>query len=339
MNSRAYRRLFLLLAAALIPIFFFATTPPPEPGFNSNRAYAAGSYNIFLPVVSASITGATIAGCPMFPLDNPWNRDVSNDPVDPNSANLISSIGASTNLHPDFGSNLSYGIPYTIVPSSQISVPVVFGAYASESDPGPYPIPANAPIESGSDAHVLVAQSGTCKLFEMGNASKDQIGSGWHASGGAVFNFNSNALRPQCWTSADAAGLPILPGLVRYDEVQSGEIKHAIRFTVVNSRRAFIHPATHYASSDTNLNLPPMGMRVRLKAGYNISTFYGNSKIILTALKKYGMFVADNGSNWYITGSTDGRWNDTDLNQMKSVPGSAFEVVKMGTVYTSTACL
>jgi len=338
MNSRLYVRLILLLVAALVPIFFFAIVPPSAPSSGSNRAYASGSYKIFLPLVAASATGATIAGCPMFPADNPWNRDVSNDPVDANSANLIASIGANTNLHPDFGSNLTYGIPYTIVPSSQVSVPVVFTAYGSESDPGPYPIPPNAPIESGSDAHVLVAQAGVCKLFEVGNASKDQSGSGWHASGGAVFDFNSDALRPQCWTSADAAGLPILPGLVRYDEVQSGAIKHALRFTVNTSRQAFIHPATHYASLNTSSNVPPMGMRVRLKASYNISTFSGNSKVILTALKKYGMFVADNGSNWYISGSTDGRWDDNDLNQMKSVPGSQFEVVQMGTVYTSAAC-
>lgn len=301
-------------------------------------AYASNPSKMYLPLISRSSSRATIAGCPMFPPDNPWNRDVSNDPVDPNSDNLVASIGVTRTLHPDFGSNLTYGIPYTLVPSSQISVPVVFTAYGPESDPGPYPIPANAPIESGTDAHVLVAQSDTCRLFEIGNASKDHSGSGWHASGGAIFNFNSNALRPDCWTSADAAGLPILPGLVRYDEVQSGEIKHAVRFTVVNSRRAFIHPATHYASADSNSNLPPMGMRVRMKASYNINSFTGNSKIILMALKKYGMFVADNGSNWYISGSTDGRWNDTDLNQLKTVPGSAFEVLQMGTVYTSANC-
>jgi hypothetical protein len=171
-------------------------------------------------------------------------------------------------------------------------------------------------------------------LYEMFNAVKDQNGTGWFADSGAIFNLNSNALRHDCWTSADAAGLPILPGLVRYDEVQSGAINHALRFTAVTTRQAFTHPATHYASSNTSTNVPPMGMRVRLKASYDISTFSGNSRIILTALKKYGMFVADNGSNWFISGSTDGRWDDTDLNQMKTVPGSAFEVVQMGALIT-----
>lgn len=336
-SSVRFRLAFLIFGAVVSTILFGMALPSSAPS-SAQHVYASNPKKIYFPLIAASVTGAAIAGCPMFPPDNPWNRDVSADPVDPNSDNLIASIGVTVTLHPDFGSNLSYGIPYTIVPSSQVSVPIVFTAYGSESDPGPYPIPANAPVESGTDAHVLVAQSGTCRLFEMGNASKDSTGPGWHASGGAVFNFNSNALRPDCWTSADAAGLPILPGLVRYDEVQSGQIKHAVRFTVVHSRRAFVHPATHYASSNTSANLPPMGMRVRMKANYDLSNLTGNSRIILTALKKYGMFVADNGSNWYISGSTDGRWNDIDLNQMKSVPGSAFEVVQMGRVYSSADC-
>ena len=299
-------------------------------------AIAQSSATVYLPLVgrpNAVPTGPTLGGCAMFPADNPWNRDVANDPVDPNSANYIASIGASTNLHPDFGSNPTYGIPYTVVPGTQPFVPITFTAYGSESDPGPYPIPPNAPVEAGSDAHVLTLDSGNCTLYEMYAASKDTRGPGWFADAGAVFNLNSNALRPDGWTSADAAGLPILPGLVRYDEVTAGAIAHALRFTVVQSQKAYVHPATHYASSNTNANLPPMGLRVRLKASYNIASFTGGARVILNALKKYGMIVADNGSNWYISGSTDTRWNDNDLNQLKTVPGGAFEVVQLGTLY------
>jgi hypothetical protein len=282
----------------------------------------------------STISGSpTLGGCVMFPADNPWNRDISNDPIDPNSANYIASIGAATNLHPDFGSNPTYGIPYIVVPGTQPFAPITFTLYGGESDPGPYPVPPNAPVEAGSDAHVLTLESGNCTLYEMYQASKDLNGPGWFAGSGAVFNLSSNALRPDGWTSADAAGLPILPGLVRYDEVTAGAINHALRFTVAQTQRAYVHPATHWASSSTNADLPPMGLRVRLKASYNVSEFTGQARVVLNALKKYGMMVADNGSNWYITGSTDTRWNDTDLNQLKTVPGSAFEVVQLGTIY------
>ena len=256
-------------------------------------------------------------------------------PVDANSAAYLASMNASTTfLHPDFGSNPAYGIPYTSVGAGQPPVPMTFD-YASESDPGPYPIPSNAPIEGGpgatGDRHVLVVDSSTCKLYELYAAQ--YVGPGWHAGSGAVFDLNSNALRPDYWTSADAAGLPILPGLVRYDEAaQNGEIDHALRFTVRRTQRAFIHPATHYASSSSDPTLPPMGLRVRLKASFDVSTFTGASRAVLTALKRYGMLVADNGSDWFISGATDGRWNDTDLNQLKRVPASAFEVVQTGTI-------
>ncbi len=233
-------------------------------------------------------------------------------------------------MHPDFGSNPDYGIPFVIVPSTQAPVPVTFFDWPGESDPGPYPIPDNAPIEGGSDHHVLVLKQGECKLYELYNAVR---GSGsWSASNGAVFNLNSNALRPAGWTSADAAGLPILPGLVRYDEVKSGQITHALRFTVSQTQRGYINPATHFASSSTDANRPPMGLRLRLKANYDISGYTGDSRVILEALKKYGMIVADNGSDWFITGATDTRWDDTDLNQLKNVPGSAFEVVDTGAI-------
>jgi hypothetical protein len=303
------------------------------------QASAASSYTIALPLILGGSIGASIAGCPQFPADNPWNRDVSGDPVDPNSNNYINNInlnGSGTMVHPDFGSSLTYGIPYTIVPSSQISIPVNFVDWPDQSDSGPYPIPSGAPIESGSDHHVLTAQFGVCKLFEMYNSSR--LNDNWQASSGAIFDLRSNTLRSDCWTSADAAGLPILPGLARYDEVQAGIIRHALRFTVYRSQQAFIHPATHYASSLTDPNYPPMGLRMRLKANYDISGFPHDSKVILGALKKYGMMLADNGSNWYVSGATDGRWNDLDLDHLKLVPGSAFEVVQSGTIYTSSHC-
>ena len=270
-----------------------------------------------------------IAGCQVFPSDNPWNQDVSGLPVDPNSSTYLASMNASTtHLHPDFGSNPTYGIPYVVVPGSQPLVPMTF-QYASESDPGPYPFPPNAPVESGSDRHVLVIDSGKCHLYET-FASK-YVGPGWHAGSGAVFDFSSNALRPDGWTSADAAGLPIFAGLVRYYEVQGGAIDHALRFTVHATQSAFVHPATHEAGI-ANAALPPMGLRVRLKASYDLSGFTGEAKVVLTALKKYGMFVADNGSDWYITGETNTAWNDSDLDQIKTVPASQFEVVKLGPI-------
>jgi hypothetical protein len=274
--------------------------------------------------------GATIAGCPLFPADNAWRQDISRSPVDPHSAAWVASAGSSTNLHPDFGSNPTYGIPYIVVPAGQPKVPITFTAYGDQSNPGPYPVPSNAPVESGSDRHVLVA-SADCHLYEMYNASRNALG-GWNADAGAVFNLRSDTLRPDTWTSADAAGLPILAGLVRMDEIQAGHIDHALRFTISKTQKGFIHPATHQAGSTTNANVPPMGARFRLKASFDTSRFHGAALIILTCLKRYGMFVADNGSNWYISGATDTRWNDTDLNQLKSVPGSSFEVVSTGAI-------
>jgi hypothetical protein len=233
-------------------------------------------------------------------------------------------------VHPDFGANPDYGIPYVTVPADQRKVPITFTDYGNESDPGPYPVPPNAPVEAGGDRHVLVA-SGDCHLYELYNASPDGSG-GWRASSGAVFDLRSNRLRPDGWTSADAAGLPILPGLVRWDEIQAGHIDHALRFTVSRTQRGFIHPATHQAGASDDANLPPMGARFRLKASYDISRFTGASRVVLEALRRYGMLLADNGSNWFISGATDTHWNDDDLNQLKSVPGSAFEAVESGPV-------
>ncbi|MEZ4668109.1 MAG: hypothetical protein R3E39_09345 [Anaerolineae bacterium] len=275
-----------------------------------------------------------LGNCPVFPADNAWNADVSAYPIHPNSAAYIASINSTNNkfLHADFGENPDYGIPYVVVDGSQPKVPITFTAYGDESDPGPYPIPPNAPVEGGSDRHVLVADGQNCMLYELFVAEYN--GTGWNADSGAAFNLLSNALRPLGWTSADAAGLPILPGLVRYDEVAAGSINHALRFTVSQSQRAFILPATHFASSSTSANLPPMGLRLRLKASYDISGFSGQSRVILEALKKYGMIVADNGSSWFISGGTDSRWNDDDLNQLKTVPGNMFEAVYTGDLIT-----
>lgn len=277
-----------------------------------------------------SAAGPTLGGCPVFPADNAWNQDISNAPVDAHSGAYVARIDSFRQyLHADFGSDPTYGIPYVIVNGSQPFVPITFTAYGSESDPGPYPIPSNAPVEWGSDSHVLVADSGNCHLYEMFNAQ--QSGNGWSCDSGAVFDLRSDALRPDTWTSADAAGLPILPGLVRYDEVASGVINHALRFTVNESQNGFIHPATHQAGV-ANVNDPPMGERFRLKASFDLSPYHGAALVILTALKRYGMIVADNGSSWFISGSTDTRWNDTDLNQLKGVPGSAFEAVATGSI-------
>ena len=285
---------------------------------------------------------ADMHGARPFPAYSPWNTDISAMPVDPNSANLIASIGLTTGLHPDFGSGLwdggPIGIPYVVVSEDPTFVPVSF-KWATESDPGPYPIPANAPIEGGAnstgDRHVIVIDRNTWMLYEVFNAWPNADFSAWTAGSGAIFDLHSTMLRPKYWTSADAAGLPIFPGLVRYDEVYGqGAILHALRFTVQHTRHAFVHPARHWASSLTSANLPPMGMRVRLKASFDISGFPSSVQVILTALKKYGMFVADNGSNWFISGAPDPRWNNDELHTLSQVPGSAFEVVKMGSITT-----
>ncbi|MEO8623131.1 MAG: hypothetical protein ABI625_18795 [bacterium] len=269
----------------------------------------------------------------LFPADNPWNTDISAQPVDPASSALIAACGVR-NLHPDFGT--TYGIPYVLVGGSQPTRSVSFD-YATESDAGPYPIPPDAPIEGGAtsagDRHVLVVDTLHWKLYELYDAHPLNAGASWHAGSGAVFDLASNHLRPMYWTSADAAGLPIFPGLVRFDEaVQQGAITHALRFTCPRTQKGFIAPARHYASSDTSSLVPPMGMRVRLKASFNVSTFPPEVQVILRAMKTYGLIVADNGSGWYVTGAPDPRWNDSQLDALKQVPSSAFEVVRMGIV-------
>lgn len=286
--------------------------------------------------------GASLHGKQLFPSDNAWNEDVSNSPVDPNSDNLIAGMGLTTGLHPDFGTvwnGAPNGIPYVVVSGLQTPIPISFKAFGSQSDPGPYPVPADAPIEGGpnatGDRHVLVIDRDNWKLYEMYRGFPLNNGTSWNADSGAVFDLNSNALRPAGWTSADAAGLPIFPGLVRYDEVfEQQEIKHAIRFTAQITRRAYVAPARHWASTNDSVDRPPMGMRVRLKASVDISTYSPAMQVILRALKKYGMILADNGSNWFISGAPDPRWNDDELNTLKNIKGSQFEVVKMTTIVT-----
>jgi len=284
--------------------------------------------------------GASLHGKGIFPPDNPWNQDISNSPVDPNSANLIASIGVNAVLHPDFGTvwnDAPNGIPYVVVSGTQPLVTISFRSYGGESDSGPYPVPRDAPVEGGpngtGDRHVLVIDRDRWKLYEMFSAAPVNNSASWLAGSGAVFDLNSNALRPAGWTSADAAGLPIFPGLVRYDEVfEQREIKHALRFTVPRSRRAYVSPARHFASGDPNPDLPPMGMRARLKASFDISKYSPANQVILRALKKYGMFVADNGPGWFLSGAPDPRWSNDDLGMLKTIKGSNFEVVRMGKI-------
>ncbi|HEX7255061.1 MAG TPA: hypothetical protein VF236_03965, partial [Gaiellaceae bacterium] len=262
-----------------------------------------------------------------------WNQRVDRLPVAPNSDAIIRSIGADETLHPDFGSGLwegaPIGIPITVVRGRQPKARVRF-EYAAESDRGPYPIPRNVKIEGGrqsdGDRHALILDRDNCRLYEL-FALHPTAGGGWRAGSGAIWNLRTNRLRPAGWTSADAAGLPILPGLARYDEVARGRIDHALRFTVSRTRRAYVHPARHYASSATDPNLPPMGLRLRLKASFRTAGYPRQARIVLEALKRYGMMVADNGSDWYITGAPDPRWSNEQLRALKRVPGSAFEVV------------
>jgi hypothetical protein len=273
--------------------------------------------------------------CALLPADNIWNTRVDTLPVDPSSGSYVATIGAGATMHADFGSGLwnggPIGIPYVTVNAGQPGVGVSF-QWASESNPGPYPIPPNAPVEGGAgaggDRHVLVVDNGSCHLYELYDAHPNGGGS-WRAGSGAVFDLRSNALRPDTWTSADAAGLPILPGLVRYDEVASGLIRHAIRFTAPQTRNAHVWPATHDASSLTGGQYPPMGQRFRLNAGFDVSGFSPEVQVILRAMKTYGIILADNGSSWYIGGAPDERWNNDALHELGRVPGSAFEAVNV----------
>ncbi len=286
-------------------------------------------------------SGASLRGVQVFPPDNPWNQDISSRPVDPLSQRILHRIGLDKPLHPDFGTvwhGRPNGIPYVIVPGTQPTVPVSF-KYADESDPGPYPIPPDVPIEGGpegqADRHVLVIDRDHGKLYELFLARPVAGGRRWQAGGGAIFDLNSNRLRPAGWSSADAAGLPIFPGLVRHDEVVGlGIVRHAFRFAVDHTRHAYVHPARHFASRATDIDLPPMGMRVRLKASFDTRRFPPQARVILEALKSYGMILADNGGDWFLGGAPDPRWDDEDLSTLKRARVRDFEVIAMGRIVT-----
>jgi len=281
---------------------------------------------------------ANLNGFVPFNSSSLWNTDISSAAVDPNSASIMSNWVGSVNMHPDWGTDPTYGIPYVVVDGSQNLVNVNLGAYPDESDPGPMPIPANAPVEGGSgssgDRHVLVLDNSNCFLYELYNASVNGDGS-WNADSTAVWDLVGNEQRPWTWTSADAAGLPIFPGLVRYDEAASGKISHAFRFTLPHTYAAFTPPASHDAGTSSNSSAPPMGMRLRLKSSYDISGFSANTQTILTAMKHYGLILADNGSSLYVTGVSDNRWS-SEIDELKSVPSSAFEVIQISPVYTNS---
>jgi hypothetical protein len=272
---------------------------------------------------------------PSLATEAAWNQDVSKAPRDPHSAAYIAYIDShgGDHLHPDFGSPRPYGFPYAVVAAGQRKLPIHYTAYGDESDPGPFPIPPKTPVEGGNgsdgDRHVLVVDRSTCKLYELYRAFYvARPHPHWNADSGTEWDLGSAARRPEGWTSADAAGLPIFPGLVRYDEVAAGHLDHAIRVTFDSTRDAWVHPASHCAGDTSNPSAPPMGLRLRLKASYGLGNFSGPAKTIAEAMKRYGLIVADNGSNWFFSGSSDRRWDDENLNQLKRIPGSAFEVVK-----------
>jgi hypothetical protein len=280
-----------------------------------------------------------LKGLRLLPDDSPWNADISREPVDPRSDAILARVGLDTPLHPDFGTaweGVPIGIPYVVVSGDQTKVPVTF-TYNDESDPGPYPVPPDAPIEGGPDGdgdrHVLVLDRDSWKLWELFNARPEV--EGWTAVGGAIWDLKTNQQRPPRWTSADAAGLPILPGLVRYDEIIAKKsLDHALRFTLAKTRQAYVYPASHWASEHLDQDLPPMGMRVRLKADYDVSDFAPEVQVILQGLKTYGMMLADNGSNLFISGAPDPRWNDDSLRQLKRITARDLEVVEMKDVVT-----
>lgn len=284
-------------------------------------ALAAGA--LAAPAAAAPLPGAP--ACPILPPGNVWNQPVDTLPRAADSARLIRSIGLGENLHPDFSDRGRYGIPINVVGAGTPRTRVRFD-YADESDRVGYPIPARPRIEQGGDRHILMLDRDACRLYEIFAARRGQAGR-WSAGSGAVFDLRSNALRPAGWTSADAAGLPILPGLARYDEVAGGGIDHALRFTASRTRRAYIHPARHAASDSSDPALPPMGLRVRLKASVPLSGLGPQARAVVVALKRYGMILADNGSPWYVTGAPSAGWDDDDLRGLSRIRGRDFEVV------------
>lgn len=307
------------------------TTPPAPPA-----PVVAGTPSLGI--------GAALNGYLPFPADNPWNQDISALPADPSSSAVVAFVGTTVGLHPDFGSGLyngaPIGIPFAVVAGSQARVAVSYQAYGDESDPGPMPVPVPPPYEgisptdTSGDRHVLVMDRDNQFLYEL-YASQLQPDGTWFADSGAIWDLTSDAMRPWGWTSADAAGLPLFPGLAKYDEMASGTIRHALRLTVPTTRMAFVAPASHWASSVTSADAPPMGARFRLKAGTDISGYPPQSQVVLQALKTYGMILADNGSAWYLSGCPDARWDNDDLHSLGGVTGADLELVQMGTVYTA----
>jgi hypothetical protein len=325
---------------------FAVSVSNPNPGQSTSNSI---NLQVGSPTQASACSGMTagaggsLNGFRPFPASNAWNQDISSATVDPNSDSYINFIGTTVPVHPDFGSGEyqgSYiGIPYSVVDASQSPVNILFNAYGDESDPGPMPIPANANIEGypnpgTGDRHVLVLDNNNCWLYELYGSSVNTDGT-WNAGSAAVWDLQNYDQRPLTWTSADAAGLPIFPGLVRYDEVANGQIAHAIRFTLQSSVAAFVLPATHWAANSTSQFAAPMGMRLRLKSSFDISSFSTANQVILQALKQYGMIMADNGSSMYISGAPDDRWSNDDLHNLTTLTASDFEVVTLGTVYTS----
>jgi hypothetical protein len=315
-----------LLVAATLAAVLLAAGPAGAVGPYPDL----GSCSVF-PQPPAS----TSPRAPSLGTEAAWNQNISKAPRAANSAQVIAYIDShgGTAIHPDFGSPRAYGFPYAVVGAGTKPLPIHYTAYGSESSPGPFPVPIGAPVEGGAhaegDRHVLVVDKSTCKLFELYDASPEaKPKPHWDAEAGVEWDLGSAALRPDGWTSADAAGLPIFPGLVRYDEAAAGHVDHAIRVTMDSTRNAWIHPASHCAGDSDSGAAPPMGLRLRLKAGYELGGMTGAARAIAVAMKEYGLIVADNGSNWYISGSSDRRWDDEELEPLKRIPGSAFEVVR-----------
>ena len=317
----------------------------PDPGSSSSSALdfqVNGSTQTSSCSQMSTGQGASLNGFLPFPSDNLWNQDISSASIDPNSAAIINFIGPTIGIHPDFGSgeyNGSYmGIPYTVVDGTQPLLPINYQAYGSESDPGPMPIPLTAPIEGypnpgTGDRHVLVLDSANCFLYELYNSYPQS--SSWNADSGAVWDLLADEQRPFTWTSADAAGLPIFPGLVRYDEVAAGAIQHAIRFTLQSTSAGFVPPASHWAANSTDAYAPPMGARLRLKSSFDVSGYSAANQVILNAMKKYGLILADNGSSMYISGAPDSRWNNSDLHLLNGATAADFDVLTLSPLYTS----
>jgi hypothetical protein len=312
----------------------------PRRGRPSARIVRFSVVLAVLALLTGSVDGAlakAVPGAPhcrIFPATNVWNRRIDSFPVRSDSATLIASIGLGSGLHPDFGSYSGYGIPISIANHLTPKKTVTF-RYKSESDKGPYPIPKTVKREAGSDHHILIIDKDACKLYELYGAVKSKTGH-WSAGSGAIWSLGSNKLRPNTWTSADAAGLPILPGLARYDEVAAGVIAHALRFTAPTTRSYHLYPARHDAGDGSDPALPPMGLRVRLKSSVSLAGFSPQARVILVALQRYGMILADNGSPWYITGAPDPHWNDDDLHALGRITGDMFEAVDTSHLFNTT---